>query len=231
MHHPDHNASPFNAVPPVVVLIALAMFVIECAVELGGAGYVGGPAAVGWRNELIERFGLMPLDFRINVIDARRLSFDNLAPIFAYPFVHASFVHMFFAAVFTLALGKFVGEIFSGLALTALWLAVTVLPGLFYVLVAPSNAALIGGMPAGYGLIGAFTFLLWQRARAMGTRPWVAFRLIGMLVAMQLAFGAIQGGPLVYAATEFAGFASGFVLSFALSPGGWTHLVALLRQR
>ncbi len=231
MHNPDHNASPFNAVPPVVVLLALAMFAIEIAVEMGAHGYVGGPAAIGWRTELINRFGLLPLDFRANVIDAGRITTDSLLPLIAYPFVHASFTHMGFAAVFTLALGKFVGEVFSALSLVLLWIGVTLVPALVYVAIAPSNAPLIGGMPPAYGLIGAFTFLLWQRARAMGTHPATAFRLIGMLVAIQLLFGFAQGGAVTYVATEFAGFATGFLLSFALSPGGWAHLLAAMRRR
>ena len=56
MQHPDHNVSPFNAVPPVVVLTVLVMAAIEIAVELGAQGYVGGPQAVGWRLALVERF-------------------------------------------------------------------------------------------------------------------------------------------------------------------------------
>lgn len=230
MYDPDRNASPFNALPPVVALAALAMLGIELAVEAGAAGFVGGPAAVGWRIDLLERFSFSPALFAWMLEDGGRLSLGNLARFVTYPFVHGSFTHMLFGAVFTLALGKFVGEAMRQGALVALWLIASVAGALPYAALG-AQPPLFGAMPPAYGLIGALTFLLWQRARQRGQNPAAAFQLIGFLVLLQLVFASIGGGFGPQIVAELAGFAAGFLASFVLVPGGWQAVKAQLRRR
>jgi membrane associated rhomboid family serine protease len=230
MLNPDHNASPFNAVPPVALVAALAMAGIEIAVEAGARGFVGGPQAVSWRLELLDRFAFSGPLFRWMLEDTSRLTASGLARFVTYPFVHGSFTHMLFAAVITLALGKFVGEVFRPLALVAVW-AVAAVAGALAHAALPITLPLYGGMPPAYGLIGALTFILWRRARDRGQPPWPAFRMIGFLVVLQVLFAGIDGafGPQVVA--ELTAFVAGFLVSFAVSPGGWQRLTATIRQR
>ena len=90
---------------------------------------------------------------------------------------------------------------------------------------------LFGGMVPAYGLIGAFTYMLWVRAGHRGESPLAAFRLIGILLAFQMVFAvAFRTGDKQWIA-EIGGFVAGFLISFAVSPGGWTTLVRQLRQR
>ena len=231
MHHPDHNASPFNAVPPVAVIAALAMAGIEVALNAGAQGMVGGPGAVGWRIAALERFAFSGPLFRWMLDDSARITAGGLFRLVSYPFVHGSFTHMLFSVVITLALGKFVGEVFRSAALVAIWLVATVVAAVAYAYLTTTPAPLYGGMAPAYGLIGAFTFILWERARRQRQSPLAAFRMIGFLVVLQLAFGAIQGGLGVQIVAELAAFAAGFLTSFVVSPGGWTTLVASLRRR
>jgi membrane associated rhomboid family serine protease len=51
-----------------------------------------------------------------------------------------------------------------------------------------------------------------------------------MLLAIQLVFGLLFGGNWDWVA-EVTGFATGFLLSFVVSPGGFQRAVALIRQR
>jgi membrane associated rhomboid family serine protease len=95
----------------------------------------------------------------------------------------------------------------------------------------PGNAApLFGGYPAVYGLIGAFTFLLWVNLAAVGANKYRAFSFIGFLLGIQLVFGLFFGGGYEWVA-DLAGFVCGFLLSFVVSPGGWGRVLAKVRQR
>ncbi len=81
-----------------------------------------------------------------------------------------------------------------------------------------------------YGLIGAFTWILWDRLRGAGRQRLRAFSMIGMLLAFQVIFGVLFGTGWDWVA-ELPAFASGFALSFLVAPGGPAKLRTLLRQR
>ncbi len=89
---------------------------------------------------------------------------------------------------------------------------------------------LAGGFPAVYGLIGAFTFLLWVNLGRQGAPRHRAFTLIAFLLGIQLVFGLLFGSTNEWVA-EVTGFGTGFGLSFVVSPGGWTRLRERLRHR
>jgi rhomboid protease GluP len=232
MLNPDHNASPFNAVPPLVVALALVMAGIECWLSAGTAGIVGGPEAVGWRTEALHRFAFSGPLFHWMLESPGRTSVDILKRFVTYPFVNGSFTQMIFAVVITLGLGKFVGEIYRQSAVAVVWLASTVTAALAYAFLTGSQIALNGGMPPAYGLIGSYTFALWMRAQMTGQPPWMAFRLIGLLMLLQIGFGLVPGGGLgPQVVAEIAAFATGFIVSFIIRPGGLAALADRLRRR
>ncbi len=90
---------------------------------------------------------------------------------------------------------------------------------LVYALLLDTPQPLIGGFPAVYGLIGAFTFLLWVRLALNGGPQARAFTLIGFLMGIQLVFGLLFGGGKDWIA-DLAGFVAGFGLSFRGQSGG-----------
>jgi membrane associated rhomboid family serine protease len=227
----NHNASPFNAVPPVAVLAALAMLAIEIVFTLAAQGIVGGPQGVGWRLAAVQDWGFSGPGAWASLVLRGDWSPSVLLRFVTYPFIHAGFTHMIFGAVILLALAKFCGEVLSGWRLAAVWLGSAVAGAVAYMLLVDTQYALIGGMPPDYGLVGAFTFLLWQRARATGGSPAMAFRMIGVLIALQLVFSLMQGGIGTQIVAELAGFVAGFGLAALLAPGGWGMVLAALRRR
>ncbi|MCR8724027.1 rhomboid family intramembrane serine protease [Frigidibacter sp. ROC022] len=227
----DHNASPFNDVPPVVVIGALVLVAIEIVLELAQQGVIGGAGGVGWRSEAIGRFSFWAPQFDWMMLDSGRWQIGIIQRLVTYPFIHGGFTHMMFGVVILLALGKFVGQVFSGLALVALWFGSAIAGALALLLLTDTQIPLFGAMPPDYGLVGAFTFLLWRKAKQTGEHPARAFRMIGVLIGLQLMFALMQGGIGVQVIAELAGFAAGFLLCFLLAPGAWAAIRARLRNR
>ena len=132
--------------------------------------------------------------------------------------------------VFILALGNLVARIFSAVAVLTLFFAASFFGAVVYGLILPEAAPLIGAYPGVYGLIGAYTFLMWVDLAARGGEQYRAFSLIAILLAIQLLFSLIfdTGNDWV---ADIGGFVAGFLLSFVLSPGGWQRFLNKLRQR
>ena len=68
------------------------------------------------------------------------------------------------------------------------------------------------------------------RLAGTGTNQFRAFSLIGALLFFQLVFGLLFGGGYEWVA-DLSGFATGFLLSFVVSPGGFARVRDRIRQR
>lgn len=226
----DHNAPPLNPLPWIVWVLALPLIAMEVVLSLAGAGVIGGAQGVGWRIQAVERFGLFP-ELLKHQWETGGYPLEELPRLVSYVAVHGNFTHALFAIVMLLALGKMVGEVFRWWGVAVVFLGSAAVGGAAYGLLIPGlRTQLIGAYPGVYGLIGAFTFLIWTKLALAGANPLRAFTLIGMLLAIQLVFGLLFGGSWDWVA-EVAGFATGFLLSFVVSPGGFQRAVALIRQR
>ncbi len=225
----DHDASPVNPMPPIVVTLALIIVAIEVAFQAGSAGFVGGPEATGWRISALETYGFREPLFNW-MIENRQFHWQFAYGILTYPFVNYSFTNVVFSVVFILALGKMVGEIFSPFAFLLVFFGASIVGALTYGLVWDTPIVLFGAMPGAYGLIGAYSFLLWTSLAGTGENPMRAFTLIGFLMALQLIWGLLFAGSLNWVA-DLSGFVAGFGLSFVVSPGGWQRVVGKIRQR
>ena len=223
------NQSPFNALPPVIVIICLIMAGLELAFFAGNQGLLGGVQGVTWRTNTAAQYGFSPavLD---QIMVRGDYGFDMLRRFVTYPFVHWSFQEAMFGLVMTLALGKFVGDAFGNLATLALWFVTGVAGAFAFGLILTGPVPLVGAFPPAYGLIGAYTYLIWLRLGQAGEKQLAAFRLIGFLMALQLVFGLFPGGAPTWIA-EIAGFITGFALAPLLAPGGWQAFLARMRQR
>lgn len=235
LHQSDPNAPPLNPLPPVVWLLALPMIAIEIALNAGANGLVGGPDAVGWRVQIMQLFGFAP-DYLRWMIENRQFPVLGLTRLLTYPLVHSGVGHALFVVVILLALGKYVGEVYRWWALLVTYLFATVIGALAYAALPYTHAGLLGGYPGDYGLIGAYSFLLWVKLAGSGENQLRAFRLIGFLLALQVfiavvgvvIYGIEQGTTWEFVA-DIAGFVTGFALAFAVSPGGWARVLAKLR--
>lgn len=221
--------SPVNPIPPVVVALFLAIIVIEAVFSLGTRGMIGGPEAVGWRQGAIQDYGFNAEIFGW-MLQNGVWPLEHVKRFVTYVFVHGSFTHALFAGVMLLALGKFVGEVFSQWATLLLFMTSAIAGAAVFGLVAPEPPWLIGAFPGVYGLIGGFTYLLWLRLGQMGANQARAFSLIGILMVLQLIFGLLFGSNSTWLA-DVSGFGFGFLLSFFLAPGGWAKIRARIRHR
>lgn len=228
------NQSPINALPPVIVVICVVMGMVELAFGAGAQGLAGGPEAIGWRLQAIQSYAFAP-----PVLDAvwarGDYGIDMIRRFVTYPFVHGSFSGAAFGIALILALGKFVGDAFGNVVTLLLLLLTTVFGALVFgvVLTGPSEV-LLGAFPPAYGLIGAYTYLIWLHLGRSGENQLAAFRLIGVLMGLQLIFGVIGsfagGVPKTWIA-EVAAFVFGFVVAPLMAPGGWTAFLDRMRDR
>ncbi len=225
-----HNDSPFNAIPPVVVALVAIIFGVELLFHLSRSGFIGGTrGGEDWRIFAIQDYAFSSEIFRW-MMETGRWPLEHLQRFVTYLFVHGSFTHMVMVSVFVLALGKMVGETFSQLAVVVVFVGSGIVGALAYGLVLDTRQPLFGGYTGAYGLIGAFTFILWVGYGRTGENQFQAFRLIGFLMGIQLLFGLLFGANKDWVA-ELAGFATGFLLSGVLRPGGWAIILNNLRQR
>ena len=225
----DHlEPSPINPLPAVVTVLALALFGVEVILAGAARGLWGGASGIGWRNLAVNDYGFFA-EAVFWMLANGEFRFDFLQRFVTYPFVHAGFTHALFAIVFVLALGKWVGEIFRPWAVLVVFFGSAVGGALAYAFLSQSAVPLIGAYPAAYGLIGAYSYVLWLMAGAAGKSQLAAFQLIGFLMAIQLLFSVLFGGGPDWIA-DLGGFASGFVLSFVVSPGGWLRLRSWARR-
>lgn len=222
--------NPFNSLPPVVVALVAVIFGIEVVLDLSRSGLIGGTrGGADWRIFAIQDYAFSAEIFQW-MMETSRWPPEHLRRFVTYLFIHGSFTHMVMVCVFVLALGKMVGETFRQWTVLVIFLAAGVAGALAYGLLLETGQPLYGGYPGAYGLIGAFTFILWVGYGRAGQNQLQAFRLIGFLMAIQLVFGLIFGANKDWVA-ELAGFATGFVLSVVLQPGGWSALLRTMRQR
>ncbi len=222
------SESPFNAIPPVVVALALLVGGIEIVFQMASAGLIGGRAGIGWRVSALNDYAFSPMVWEL-VMGGNR-SVELMRRFVTYAFIHGSATHAIFGVVLLLALGKFVGEVFSATAMLAVLLASTILGAVAFGLLAVGNPALFGIYPAVYGLIGAYSFILWTRLGEGGGNRLRAFQLIGVLLLLQLVFALLFGAQPSWVA-DIAGFVTGFGLSVLVAPGGWAAVLERLRAR
>ena len=225
----DRNASPINPLPPVVWLMLLVVVGVEAALQAGLRGWVGGPGAVGWRLELVQRIGFSGALWEW-MVESRRFAPENLMRFVTYPAVHAGPLHAGFIAVLLVALGKAVGEVVRGWRLLVLVLVAAAAGAFVYGSVMADPVWLIGGYPVVFGLLGAFTFLLWTELAAQGANKLRAFALLGVLLAIRVVVGAWLGEAHDWIA-DLVACAVGFALAAVLTPGGWARVLERLRTR
>lgn len=226
----DPDAPPFNPLPAAVVALALAIFGVEMVFQLSKAGFLGGTqGGEDWRIFALQRYA-----FSGEILgwmrETGRWPLEHLVRFAAYAFVHYSFLQMVFVVVFVLALGKMVGEVFSDLAVLLVFFAATLVGALAYGTILSDPRPLVGGFPGAFGLIGAYTFILWVGYGAVGENQLRAFTLIAFLVGIQFFFALFFTVGNDWLA-ELAGFATGFAVAFLLVPGSLGRLLERLRRR
>lgn len=228
MYDPNANESPLNPLPPVVWVLALALMAAELVLQAGEAGLFGGPEAIGWRLDMARDYG-----FFDTVFDWMRQTGtyppEHLLRFATFSFIHGNFTHAAFVVVFVLALGKFVAELFNPLAVLVVFFGSAMVGAALYSVILDENNLLIGGYPGVYGLIGAFTWILFTGMRNTGQTGLAAFRLIAFFMAIQLVYKILFDTSNQWLA-ELLAFFTGFALSFFLAPDARRRLGGYLER-
>lgn len=226
--------SPLNPLPPVLWVLALPIIATEAVFALGRIGVMGGAQGAGLRLSAL-RLAAYPPQLPGRMLGVGDVPAAQLYRLVSYAFVHASPVQALMVLVFLLALGNMVARVFRPWSVVALYLGSVIGGALIYSAAAGmldgGGPILAGGYPGVYGLIGAFTFLLWTRLAQLHENRMRAFTLIAFLLGFQLVFAVVFGGIGLAWIAEIAGFAVGFLLSFVLVPGGVGRVLAQLRRR
>jgi membrane associated rhomboid family serine protease len=221
--------SPLNPLPWVVWLLALPMIAAELVFSAAEAGLIGGAQGVGWRVAMIEQYAIWPAYWR-EQFSMGAVDFELLLRFLTFSFLHINTTHAVFAIVILLALGKFVGDVFRPAATAAVYFASAAIGALVYASVPSIEPPLFGAYAGDYGLIGAFTFMIWTQLSGTGLNQLRAFTMIGLLLGVQLLFGLLFGGGPEWVA-DLSAFVAGFALSIILAPGGFARARARLRHR
>lgn len=226
MYQEDHNAPPINPLPPVVVVVSLAIIAVELLFQAAENGFIGGAQGIGWRLEAVAQFAFFDTVFSW-MIETGRFPVEHLIRFVTYNFIHGDFMHAAFAVVMLLAIGKMVAEVFSQITFLVIFFASSFVGAVVYAVVLDTKIPLIGSFSAVYGMIGALTFMLWVRAKVQGSNQFRAFSLILVLMGLQLFFKLVFGGGNDWIA-DIAGFLTGFALSIVLAPDGSEGIVSWL---
>lgn len=220
---------PFNNIPPLIVVLVVAIAAIELVLTLADNGILGGPQGIGWRVAAIEDYAFSPLVWDY-VTERSNYSPELIRRFVTYPWVHTNFAHALFASALLLALGKYVGEAWHWVSVLFVLVASMVSGALAHAYTAADQAPLLGFYAPVYGLIGALTYMLWIKIGEEGGNQWTAFTLIGVLVGLQLVFALLYGSAPNWA-SDIAGFVTGLILAPVAGPGGWRRLLNWIRQR
>ena len=225
------NQSPFNALPPEVVALAVVIAGIELIFQAGAAGLVGGREASGWRVTAIRDWAVFDPLFAW-MLQTGQILPREVARLVTYPLIHGAFGHAAFVTVFVLAMGNATAPVYRGWRLMAIFWGGALAGAVAYVVLFSTDRPLFGGYPGAYALIGAFTLL--TRKGLTRARPDQAFLLIGFLLALGPIFGVVSGQGLGWVpdwAADIAGFGAGYGLSVLLFPGGWGRIRDRARRR
>lgn len=224
---PQQPQAPVNPLPPVVILLFLALVLPEAIFTLGETGWLG-PDGIGWRLAVTQDYAFSGDLFDWMLANGRWVP-EHLMRFVTYAFIHTSFTGTLFASVLMLALGKLVAEAMGQVAALVLFFGGSVFGALIFGLLLNDPTWLIGGFPGIYGLIGGYSFLLWQKLGDAGQQQLRAFGLIAVLMGIQLLFGVFFGPSTLWVA-DLAGFVFGFGASVVLIPGGLDRIISAMRR-
>ena len=224
----QQNQPILNEMPSVIMALFLLVVGIEGFIVLGEQGMLGNRYGLGMRYGLINQFGLFPAALNPQ-IETGVFSWFELKRYISFTFIHGSSVGTAISCALLLAMGKFVGSVFSNVATLIVFIGSAIGGALMYSLLVPTGPVLFGMFTGVYGLLGAHAFLRWVAFRAAGQPSLQAFSLIGFLICIQIVFAFSFGNTWVWVA-ELAGALIGFLICFFVAPGGFQRILNVIRR-
>lgn len=225
----DPNHTPIiNPMPKIIVALFMIIAAVEITFLLAQAQFIGGASGIGWRQYAVTTYGvnsaLLPW-----MIENNYFPLEHVVRFVAYPFIHGSTIQTAIACALFLAIGRMVGHVFSWLAVSIIFFGSALFGAAAYSYFGPEGNWLFGSFPAVYGMIGAYTFMMWVALRAQHGNQNQAFYLIAMLMGVQLVFEFFFSGKSDWIA-DLTGFLFGFFVCFLLAPGGVKKVLEMIRR-
>ncbi|REJ70687.1 MAG: rhomboid family intramembrane serine protease, partial [Proteobacteria bacterium] len=159
------NQPILNELPSVIMALFLLVVGIEGFIVLGEQGMLGNRYGLGMRYGLINQFGLFPAALNTQ-IETGVFSWFELKRYISFTFIHGSSVGTAISCALLLAMGKFVGSVFSNVATLIVFIGSAIGGALMYSVLVPNGPVLFGMFTGVYGLLGAHAFLRWVAFRA-----------------------------------------------------------------
>lgn len=209
MFDPNADAPPVNPLPPVVILLAVLLAVPEIIFQLGEASIIGGPEGAKWRQLIAKEYGFSNRAVHL-MWETGQYPFSTLKRFVSYLFFDVNLVATLFSVVFVLALGKFVGERVSSLAVLLIFFGSGIGGATLQTLFNGPDQAMLGASTASFGMIGALSWILFSQQRIEGRSGFKAFRLILQLTVFLVIMAYIFGGR------GWVDCVSGFIIGFPL---------------
>ena len=226
----DHQNTPIvNPMPKSIFGLFMVIAAVEITFVLAQAQFIGGTTGIGWRSFAVSEYGLTSSLFPW-MVENRYFPVEHLIRFLTYPFVHSGTMATAIACALFLGIGRMVGHVFSWWSVLVIFFGSAIFGGIAYSLFGPEGMWLFGSFPAVYGMIGAYTFMMWVTLRAEDGQSRQAFYLIAMLMGIQLVFEFLFSGQSEWIA-DLSGFLFGFFVCFLIAPGGFQRVVALVRRR
>ncbi|MAT88386.1 MAG: rhomboid family intramembrane serine protease [Aestuariivita sp.] len=218
----------FNPMPPVVVALFGLIAGTELLFTFGESAILGGIDGRGLRYAAIESYGVNTALLGW-MVENNQYPLEHLARFVSFSFLHSSMISTAIACALFLAMGKMVGTVFPAVALLMFFFVPAGVGALSYSLAVPEGGWLFGSFTGIYGLIGAYTFMIWVSLKVRNVPQGQAFHLIAILMVVQLGFGMVLGDNDSWIA-DLSAFVTGFVLSFFFVPGGFGSVLNLFRK-
>ena len=135
----QQNQPILNEMPSVIMALFLLVVGIEGFIVLGEQGMLGNRYGLGMRYGLINQFGLFPAALNTQ-IETGVFSWFELKRYISFTFIHGSSVGTAISCALLLAMGKFVGSVFSNVATLIVFIGSAIGGALMYSLLVPNWA-------------------------------------------------------------------------------------------
>jgi len=216
MEHNTENSLLINPLPPIILIITLLIVLVEIIFQIAEVRILSDFSNGITRNNIVFRYAFFG-SLQDWMISNLSLEWSLVLRYFTFPFIHFNFLQAIIAMVMFLALGKMVYEVYSGFSFLILIIVSSFTGAFFYGLLLNDEFPLVGAFPAIYGLIGAYTYLLWISMKFLGARSANAFILIAVLLGIQIIFKVVFNGSNDWVADLF-GFLTGFIFASLIRP-------------
>lgn len=219
----------FNPIAPVVIILVLVVVGIEARFQLGAAGLLVSPEAIGWRVEAIQSYSFSSPVFHW-MVTTDRWPLEHLVRFVSYPFVQIDLPSAVILTALVLAMGKVVADKLGMLAFLVLFFVSAILAAVGNAIIWPDAPPLFGLYAPTFGLVGAYAYLLWFRLVGQENGRRHAVILVSFLLGLQIMLALLLDANSHWGA-DIIGFFVGAVTSFLVTPGALKRILRKLRER